>query len=437
MMSIWLSITSSAFTYRTMHPTLLFPYYRAALESDTARSLHNPAFLTQFCTFFIDMNYEKPYNLKEISAMSARAGFSLPFCGAMLTWNSFGIDEYKEETVEASFGYKIGKYATILFAPNISKLVIRTDLVDFNEYFVNYRGGISFFPFPLIEISYHQENIRSFFLKEGSDIHYPSWSVGIALRPTEGFSMSWNLNKTYFSYINTFAVSANLLKWLAVSGGYSRETSSIAGAATLFVDGIVVSYCIRYHSYLGTTHSFSATIRYGGMPLEEISYSKPIKPSCNEPINVKTCTSEDLQRIGIAPPVAERIVKYRETVGPVTKKSLIQMGLTPKEYKRISHCLFNLTNDETSKPKNTEKWNEQKWKKVRISYKQNFPFRNAETRRLLFQKLVHEGVKASSALRISELAKDLTRKKLIETIEHLSFLSESEKIAARRACAEQ
>lgn len=437
MMVISMAVTSTAFTYKVLHPCALFPYHRAAIDSDIARPFVNPAYIYQYPSFIIDMNYAKPYNLEGLSASSIYVGTSFNDYGAMIAWNSFGIDEYKEDTFESAIGFRFFNLISFGIAPQISKISINTDLVDFNHNFFNMRAGIAITPCKWIEFSYHQENIRSVFLEEARDIHYPTWSAGTIIRPALGFSCSWNINKTYFSYINSVAVSANILKWLSVSGGYSRETHSIAGAVSILIKGIIASYGLRYHSYLGSTHSFAITVRFGSSDLEEISYSKPRKPQCIEPINVKTCSSEELTRLGISPLVADRIVKYRETVGPISRKSLIQMGLTSKEYKRLSHCFVNLEDDSITKKNEVFQKKSAAKTKISKNTKQEFPFRNAERRKLLFQKLVQAGVKATSALRISELAKDITRQKLIDSIDHLSFLNDSEKRAAKKVCASQ
>ncbi len=438
MIAISVAVTSTAFTYRELHPAALFPYYRAAVENDIARVFVNPAYLPDSPLLFFNMNYAKPYSLEGLSAASLYAGTSLHDFGTLLSWNSFGIDEYKEDTCETSFGSKIGSFVSAGISTGISRLFIHTELVDFTEYFFNFRAGISCTPFSWLNLAFHQENIRSLFQENARDIHYPAWSAGTVLRPAPGLSVSWNINKTYFSYINSFAASANLLKWLSVSGGYSRETNTLAGSVNILVNGIAASYGLRYHSYLGTTHGFSVTLRYNAPALEEISYSKPLKPPCNEPINLAHCNKEDLARAGIDELIAERIVKYRETIGPLSKKSLIQMGLSSKEYRRLSHCFLNLSDDEIVSRKEEPK-------KKRVSKKNVFkknpkpvlPYRNAETRKLLFHKLVQDGVKASSALRISELAKDLTRQKLVDSISQLPFLNDSEKQAAKKICAGQ
>ncbi len=432
---ISLAVTSTAFTYREIHPAALFPFFRAAVESDIARPFANSAYLPESPSFFVDMSYARPYNLDGLSASSVCAGTSLNNIGAQLSWHSFGIDEYKEDIFETSLGYKLSNHISAGITPSISKLSINTELASFNDYFFNVHAGLVISPFEWLALGYRQENIRTLFLDEARDMHYPGWSAGAVLKPARGFSISYNLNKTHFSYINTFAASANLLKWLSVAGGYSRETSSLAGACTIIVNGIMASYGLRYHSYLGTTHSFSATLRYGALPLEEISYSNPRKPSCDGAINAKTCSLDDLTNIGIAPLVAERIIKYRETIGPLSKKSLIQMGLSSKEYRRLSPCFLNLADDDIALKKEHQKKNVPHMKKFNKAQKPDLPFRNAEARKLLFQKLIQEGVKASSALRITELAKDLSQQKLLDSINHLSFLNDSEKQAAKKVCA--
>jgi hypothetical protein len=432
-------IASTAFSYRELHPAALFPYYRAAVESDIARAYVNPAELGGNPSFFIDMNYARPYGFEGLSASALYCSASSATQGALVAWQSFGIDEYREDVLETAYGCTIMKLFRVGAAASLSRLRVRNELVDFTDYLCNFRGGISFTPIEWISLAYHQENVRSIFAEEARDIHYPGWSAGIRVNPARGVSMSWNVNKTYFSYVNSFAISANILKYLSASGGYSRETATLAGAITVFVRGISASYGLRYHSYLGATHSFSVAYQYQSPPLEEIAYAKPRKRSCEGIINLASCNADDLKAAGVAEHIAARIIAYREKIGPVSKRALIQMGLTTKEYKRLLPCLQQLADDGADGNKKLWEAKKEKIETIKAHKKplQEYPYRNAEARKLLFQKLLDAGVKASSSLRLCELAKDLTQQKLLDTIKHIDFLSEQEKTAARKACLER
>ena len=202
---------------------------------------------------------------------------------------------------------------------------------------------------------------------------------------------------------------------------------------------MMISYGLRYHSYLGATHSLGVSVTLGMAPLEEISYAmktyrRPPAGNARPAVDLKACTADELCEIpGIERPVAERLVKYRELMGPLGRKSMIQMGITPREFREMEPYLANLAPDDASAEKFRDKFRKKTAGRGTMR-KDAHPYLSNENRRLLFQALVREGVKAGSALRIAEIARNLGKGGLDKKIDGLVFLSDDEKKAAHRTC---
>jgi hypothetical protein len=436
---IGLAVNSTAFTYREGHPSALFPYGRAVSESSVTGLYLNPAYLPGAPDLFLDMAYSRPYGLEGLHAGSVHGGGASRRAGGLLSWSGFGIEEYREETAEAAAGLAPAGWFRAGCGIGLTRLAIATDEAAFRADIWDARFSAVISPFPWLEAGFQQENIRSLFDAAGEDLHFPSWSAGAAIRPVRGFGASWNITRTFFRDINTLAFSANLLECLSVSAGYSRETASIAGAVIIVLNGMMISYGLRYHSYLGATHSFGVSAALGMAPLEEISYAmktyRPAPPGKARPaVDLKACTADELCAIpGMDRPVAERIVKYRAIMGPLGRKSLIQMGITPGEFRAMEPYLANLAPDDNGAGKFRGRLKKTTGGRGALK-KDARPYFSNENRRALFQALVREGVKAGSALRVAEIARDLGKGGLDKKIDGLAFLSDDEKKAAHRAC---
>ena len=435
---ISLAVNSTAFTFRESHPSALFPYIRAVPESAVAGRYVNPAYLPGGPALFLDMAYSRPYGLEGLHAGSVHGGGATRRLGGMLAWRGFGIDEYREESAEASAAMAPAFWLRAGATVSAERLIIQTDQASLRETQWDIGASAVLSPFPWIEAGFRQEHIRSLADRAGRDLHFPEWSAGAALRPARGFAASWNITREYFGLVNTLAVSANLLDCLSVSGGYSRETSSLAGSVILIVGGMMISYGLRYHGYLGATHSFGAAFVLGMPAPDEISYHRRIirrAPPGTDPraVDLATCTADELLEVpGMERPVAERLVKYRAVMGPLGRRALIQMGVTAAEFRAMEPHIKNLAPDEDRR----EKFRDRKKKKQAGGHgNTGLPFRSNENRRALFQALVREGVKAASALRVAEIARGIDRNALDKKIGGLPFLSDEEKKAARRACA--
>ncbi len=429
-------LNSTAFTYRDLHPAGLFPYERAVAECPVTGAFTGSSYLADAGPLHAAMSFSRPYSMEELHAGTAQVGGRAGNTGFTLIWTRFGAGGYTEDVLGAGAGVSFNGFLRIGGRAELSRLSIETEELNFTTTVADFSASAVASPFRWLDLGGLLENARSYFQQEGRDLHHPGWSAGIALKPARGIALTWNINETHFGTINTFAVSANLLENFSLRGGWSRETHSLAGAVVLILNNMMISYGLRHHGYLGATHHFGVAVSTSLPRMDELSYDvrrfRRAFPDLSAPVaDLKTCTAEELRAAtGMGLPESERIVKYREMFGPLSRKALTQMGLTGQELKAMEGRLKNIAPD-NARPK----WEPKYGKGKKIRRKTDLPFYTREKRKKLFQNLVAGGVKAGSALRLAEMARDLERIKLVKHIGGLSFLSDEEKKAARRICS--
>ncbi len=177
-----------------------------------------------------------------------------------------------------------------------------------------------------------------------------------------------------------------MLACLSLKGGYSRETSSYSFSVNFLYDKFSVSYGLTHHTYLGSTHKLGLTIASGDFTLQEINYNKNLArrslPEKKKKININNCVFEELMESNLfSNEIAERIIKYRDTIGPVSEKGLLQIGITKKEFESIQEYISGLAvepdliNEKESANTGT--------KTHRAKIKKGY---DVDTRKLLFQR---------------------------------------------------
>lgn len=406
------SLTLS-FNYKETNPASLFPYYTAASDTAPFTHLSNPAYLPLWNTGYLSFDYGKPYHMEEMNSGNIRAGYSNGGMGFQAAWNRFGITEYYEDIYEAGFGFRPWKYLSLGAGLSYYHLQIGTEEIKYNHGSFDINSALLLLPFEWISIGFIQENFLALMdrHKKEEDYLYPNQGFGIAVKPARGITLSWNVNKIYYGYINSFSVSANVLPVLSLKSGYSKETSSYSFSLSLICRKLTVAYGMSYHTYLGATHKLGVTIASMDYSLEQVEYKKRLRrlPVKKKRININTCTMEMLIESGLfSPGTAERIMRYRNTLGPLSRKSLIQLGFSEKEFKVNRNYITGLTespraSDYTLKEDSRSKTYE--WHK-RKGY-------SIDTRKQLFKKLLENGLDASAALKVAELARENKKGRLI------------------------
>ena len=397
----------AAFDYRENSPGSLVPLTQAACDATLPEGISNPAYLPALRYPYLAFSGSKPYNLDELYSSVLRIGYGVGGFGIQAGWNRFGFDQYLENTAELSAGYMPIRYVALgcgIFYHNIS---MRTAEVSFTSHLVDGSLSLLIAPCRWIDLSFLYENIASLFIRRQRDLLFPGWSAGVSLKPVRGCSIIWNINRTAYGYVNTLSATANILKYLSIRAGYSRESSSFSAAVIFVYKYVAASYGFKYHPHLGFTHSVGITLAPQEMPVDSLNYSAfmdTLRGSRDlKKIDIASCTAEQLGEVpGLSPTHARRILQYRDTVGPVTRNSLAEIGMSEEEIDSLCGHITGLG----TIPKRPG------------AVRRGAPGRERE-QKILFGKLLGIGLNPSIALEMAELASagrtDLIRKRIAET----------------------
>ncbi|MBN2161009.1 MAG: helix-hairpin-helix domain-containing protein [Spirochaetes bacterium] len=382
----------TAFEYRETPPAALFPFCQAASDAYLPDTIPNPAYLPLIRYPYLHFSGGMPYSLGDLYSSSLRIGYGTRGFAAQAVWDRFGFGEYLENVAEANIAYMPLKYVSIGGGVRYFNISIDTVEASLSENLVDGRASIVIAPVEWLNLAFQQDNIGSLFIKKRMDLLYPEWSAGAALRPFRGFSIIYNITATSAGYVNTISASANLLKYLSIRVGYAREAATCSAAFSIMYRYIAASYGIKYHPHLGITHSVSVTLSPFDMNIESLAYGKLFARTGSSgkyrPVDINSCGYEALAEIpGLDRQFADRIMKYRATIGPLSRKSLIQIGMTEKEADRLAERVTGIAPDDAA-PRDSV-----------------LNARNLEkVRKLLFVKLVSIGLPPASALEAAEMA---------------------------------
>ena len=339
-----------SFEYKESHPASLFPFYTASEEVSSPGNSTNPACLPMWQFWHISSAYGKPYSIEEINSGNMRLGTGFNDFGFQIGWSRFGIDEYMEDALEGNAGYKICKYLYWGLGVSYYNLHIDTQELSHNKNLTDFRASFLIMPFSWVSIGIQQENIVSIINKDREDMLYPNSSFGITVKPVQGISFTWNINKIYYDYINSYSITSFIHPNLCLKAGYCREISTYSAAFIFLYQNTRVSYGLRHHSYLGLTHIIGVTVTSVPLVFEQVNYNKKLfrrhLPKKRRKVNIKYCELEELTEIPVLSHAeAERIIKYRNIIGPVSRKSLFQIGLSEKEIDQLHDYISGLSPD--------------------------------------------------------------------------------------------
>ncbi|MCU0822141.1 MAG: helix-hairpin-helix domain-containing protein [Spirochaetes bacterium] len=407
-----------SFEYNETNPSMLFPYYNAASDDMPLGHLSNPAYLPLWQTCYFNIDYSRPYWMEDLNSGNIRTGWAADGLALQGAWSRFGITEYSEDIFTGSIGCMPWKFFSAGAGVSYYHINFDTEEYTYSRGIADFSSSILLMPLEWINFSLTYLNIYSVFKRTMDDLTCPGWSGGVSVKPAEGITFSWNTNKEYYDYINTFSVSTNLLPFLNIKAGYSRETSSFAAAVIILYKNITVSYGLNHHTYLGLTHKFGITFSGEPLALEQVNYNKNLfrgkLPESEKKININKCTKDDLLDAGVfSETIAERIIRYREIIGTVNRDALIKIGVDSAELKNIENRLTGFI--DTPEAGRTEP----PGKKIARADKQKAGFIDTDSRKYLFRKLLENGIGASESLMITELAKNKTADDFINSVRTL------------------
>jgi DNA uptake protein ComE-like DNA-binding protein len=415
-------IFQGAFEYRTENPDVLFPTLQAVYDYSYPAIMVNPAQLPQSDRFILNSNGGRPYSEKELLSGGMAMQYGSENYGLQISWNSFGADFYREHTFSLKAAYSIFSFFNVGISENLYILKIATN--EFSENWKRNDTDISFLflPFQWLNFAFTQTGIISLINEKNSDMLYSERSIGVLFKPGKGFSISWNNTDTAIERLNIFTVSVNPTKFLTLKAGYIKENSSFAATIGILADTLFISYGLRYHPFLGYSHSIGISYTIGS-GIESLDYKKSLFATEREKININRASLDELKAIdGLSDVSAERIILYREKIGPVTDKALVQIGLTSDEIKIIRANTYGIERVSVNKDgdTNTKKFVKSPPRKERIKGK--------------FQELIKEGIQASTAIKYSELSESVNKNEFRTKLQSDNSLNSDQKKSIERIC---
>lgn len=416
---------NSAFEYRTPEGSSLFPYTIAAHDYSCPGIVSNPSLLPFATGLALSGSAARPYSEDELISGYSALQYSAWKGGLSFSWNFFGTDIYKENIYTIKAGYAPFQFLSLGLTGKAYSLSVDCDEISHSENIYDYGISATLRPFKFIDISFIQENINTFTNKKNKETIYPERSAGILLKPDKGFSIAWNLTDTSAGKINTFIASVNPLPFFNLSGGYSRETASYSASASIFITKIKIQYNLLYHSYLGYTHAVALTFSTG-LPPEPVSYSRTRQNNISEPVNINNASYEDIVNLpGVNETHAERIIAYRDQIGPLSADALSRIGMTGEEIRQLDENIYGLERDRES-----IKSLQQPFKPFVYKKKEN---REDKTKRL-FRQMLAKGIPANRGIEYSRLAAAGNKEKILSILSMDKNLNDKQKVYVKRIC---
>ncbi len=415
-------ICHGAFEYKTGDPNILFPMQCAIQDYSYPSVMSSAALLPLSDNLLLNSNAGRPYSEETLASGGSTIQYGSGDYGLQLSWNSFGADFYREHTFSLKAGYTLFPFLHAGISENIYILKIETSELSMGRKTADTDFAILLTPLPWLNAAFIQTGIVSLVNKQNDDIIYPERSAGILLKPGRGFSLTWNITDTAAMRVNTFSATINPTSFFTVTGGYCRENSSSAASFGILAENFFVSYGLKYHPYLGYTHSIGITFALTPQ-IESLHYGKPLTTSVSKKINIQTATLDDIKKIdGLTAISAERIILYREKIGPVNEKALMQIGLTGDEIKILEANIYGLERTPRNKngEKDSKKFVKRPPRKERIKNK--------------FRSLISSCVTASTAFRYSELSESAENNEFINTLQNDNSCSGEQKKLIEKIC---
>ncbi|HEY1406269.1 MAG TPA: hypothetical protein VF857_06655 [Spirochaetota bacterium] len=417
---------SAAFSYGSNEGEGLFPFPTPACEEKHADPSSVPAYAPLQRGAYFRCSYLRPYGIEALNSWGSSAGFGNGSVGAGLFWNHFGFASYTEDRIFLYGGLCLP--GGVLLGSRIHADRFRIAIDDYSSTHTVYDGDamLLLHPFPALSIACRQDNIAAIFRKKNRDILYPESSFGVLVSPARGISCGWNYLHTSFGGVNAWNMRATILSSFSVSAGYARETSTYALNANLLFRKMTITYGFNYHAYLGATHHVVLTFNTESIQYDPIVMHRERVPE-DYVINIATCGVDDLERISkMTDDHAERIVRYRDLIGPVTEKVLYQLGLSKGEVDELESHSTGIADDES-----VEKEEKKKYIPTVRNYK---PSHKAQVKSL-FIRLVEGGISPVAALKIADAVGGKNGTEAARIIDTIESISKNEKDKAKALCA--
>jgi len=416
----------SAFEYSGGEPAALLPFTTASENYSLPGIYLNPVSVAGNRGLTVSAYCSRPYSEEELHSYTSGIKYSSGDCGLQFILNSFGTGFYREERLNAGTGISPWPFITAGLSASVYRLSINGEGESFSRTMYDADLALMFTPFEQVSLSCIQNCVSTALTGKNSLELYPERSAGATLKPSNGFTMSWNITDTSAGYINSFTSCITPAPFFSLRGAYTPDDSRFSGSASLIIKKLNVTYSISSHPYLGYTHSLGVTF-FTGDEIETIRYGKPKTVIHDKKIDLISATDNEIRKLpSLSSRSAERIILYRKKAGPVSEKVLKQLGLDRDEIEYLKSNCYGLSRnngDVKDKPLiNRKKYSP----KIFIPRKERIKER--------FRRMVKAGVPASSAIRYSELPETSRRGHLDSLLDADNSLSREQKELVRQIC---
>jgi hypothetical protein len=418
-----------AFEYEAVSPSALFPCRQAVIDADAPDQALYGAYAPFSPGPVFSLSACRPYSMPELLAGGISMACPMRPLALSASWITFGMEGYRENRVRAALGWAAVKGLSLSAGGGWYNLDVRGGELNYSENRFQPELDFLFRPLEWIEGGICLRDAASLF-KDPRHDRDPGLGWGLALKPARGLSITYNINRDAWGYSSIFSINAHILPFCSIHCGYGRETLTWSAAVVFLCGHVSFSYGIRMHPYLGATHVVGLACRYGDeaapvMGYYGRSYPGYAPPDPSEKIDVRDCVQEDLEAIpGISEVMAWRMIRYRESVGPLSEKALVQIGISAPEAEAMKDYIYGLAPDDG--------------KEEAASEKRPSPVRgplNHALRKKLFMALVEEArISPVEAMALCEKARSGNREALKKFISEREALGAEEKGRAAAVC---
>lgn len=423
-------ILLSAFEYSGGEPASLFPFTTAAETWPAPGVYRNPLSVTCTRGFTMSAYGSRPYSETGLHSYTSGLKYSSGDLGAQFLWHSFGTDFYRENRFTAGGGFSPSEKFIAACSVSAFRLDIDVEGESFSRVMYDADAALLFVPFNRISLSFVQNCVSTAVTGDNRYELYPERSAGILLKPSAGFSLSWNITDTAAGSINSFGAGISPVRFLSLRGGYTAEDSRIAGSLTIILKNINASYSLTSHPYLGYTHSFGITYSTA-TDIETVRYGTPVISAPEKKININSASPEEIRNIpGLSSRSSGRILLFREKRGSISEKALRQIGLNSDEIESVKLSCYGLARGSRAE----DIGDDHSFTKKSRGRKVYIPQRERIKER--FRMLIKHGIPAATAIRYSELPESAHRGDIESLLAEDSSLTGEQKDAVRRACSQ-
>ena len=425
----------SAFEYKNTNPESLFPFSCAANFNGSPVLSQNILSINSYEGFGLTFNTGRPYSDENLSTYFAGAKYSSENYGFQIHYSSFGSYFYKENSYSISTAYKFINIINTGLSYNKYQISIQTDDISLNKNFRDIDFAIALMPCNFFTLAFTQNSLLTEFNSKNKKEIFPEKSGGIILTPAKGFALTWNITDTSAGYINSFTASIIPLGNIVIKAGYTPEDSRIAASISIGIKNFTISYLLGFHPYLGYSHNFGITfVPFNYENKNYIEFRSPPESSINKDININKATFEELQKIPeVSTTSCKRIISYREKIGPLTEKSLIQIGLSREEINSIKKYCYGFERDQNHGQESLPESSQSKENKKKTAPKKNH-ISSKEIIKEKFRLLIEAGIPATSAIKYSELSLSKGHINFETALNSDKSLSEEQKETIRNIC---